>query len=57
MLLRLLRRRFPQLSSSTQDRLQAASGEQQDEWGERFADGLSLAEIFGPDQPHCPWLN
>ncbi|MEI6986674.1 MAG: Rpn family recombination-promoting nuclease/putative transposase [Rhodospirillaceae bacterium] len=52
MLLRLLYRRFMTLPSGLEDRIRAASSDQLDEWSERFADGLSLTEIFGLDLPH-----
>jgi predicted transposase YdaD len=52
MLLRLVRRRDKTLPAGLEDRIRAAGSDQLDEWSERFADGKSLAEIFGPDQPH-----
>ncbi|CAK0742770.1 hypothetical protein WCLP8_1370003 [uncultured Gammaproteobacteria bacterium] len=52
MLLRQLHRRFKTLPSGFEDRIRAASADQLDAWSERFADGLSLTEIFGLDLPH-----
>ncbi len=51
-LLRQLLRRDKTLPSGIEDRVRAAGIDQLDEWSERFADGLSLSEIFGPDQTH-----
>lgn len=47
MLLRQLRRRFGPLPAEIEDRVRTASGDQLDEWSERFVDARDLAEVFG----------
>ena len=51
-LLRQLLRRNKTLPTGIEKCVRAAGINQLDEWSERFADGLSLSEIFGPDQTH-----
>jgi len=51
MLLRLLRRRFA-LAPEMEARIRQADSRQIADWGERFADGKSLTEIFGSDHAH-----
>lgn len=49
--LRLLRRRFQELSPDIENRVRAAGGDQLDEWSERILDASTLADVFGA-QPH-----
>ncbi|CAK0749648.1 hypothetical protein WCLP8_2030012 [uncultured Gammaproteobacteria bacterium] len=51
-LLRLLCRRFKTVPPDVESCVRAADIDHLDAWSERFADGLSLTEIFGLDLPH-----
>jgi flagellar biosynthesis/type III secretory pathway protein FliH len=51
-LLRLLHRRFKVLPNGIEDRVRAADRDRLDEWLDRFVDAQTLAEVFGPEQPH-----
>lgn len=50
-LLRLLRRRFPEVPPDIEDRVRAAGSDLLDEWSERILDARTLADVFGA-QPH-----
>ena len=50
-LLRLLRRRFPEVPPDIEDRVRAVGSDLLDEWSERILDARTLADVFGA-QPH-----
>ncbi|MBI1206933.1 MAG: DUF4351 domain-containing protein [Azospirillum sp.] len=49
-LLRQLRRRFGAVPPSLESRVKIATGEQLDDWSERFVDARTLSDVFGPEQ-------
>ena len=51
-LLRQLHRRFKILPNGVEERVRAADSDRLDEWLDRFVDAQTLAEVFGPEQPH-----
>ena len=51
-LLRQLHRRFKVLPEGVDVRVRAADSDRLDDWLDRFVDAQTLADVFGPEQPH-----